>query len=80
MMEEVSMALEFIVVQYPEKREVFIDGQLYGLTNITLYIQSGTHQIHLGVPKDYRPGEIVQAIQNTSPLEPAAIVFEKVNA
>ena len=45
------MALEFIVVQYPEKREVFIDGQLCGLTDATLYIQTGTHRFHLGEPK-----------------------------
>lgn len=74
------MALEFIIVQYSEKREVFIDGQSCGMTNDTLYIQTGTHRFHLGDPKDYRPGEIVQAIQNTSSLDPAIIEFEKVNA
>lgn len=71
------MALEFIVVQYPEKREVFIDGQLCGLTDATLYIQTGTHRFHLGEPKNYHPGEIVQTIRNTNPLEPTVIPFEK---
>ena len=47
---------EFILVKYPEERDVFVGGAPAGPTNTALDIgDPGLYDIDLGEPKDYTP-------------------------
>ncbi len=47
--------MEYIIVRFPRKRTVYIDGdeEGNGETNERLRVEEGTHTINLGDPRDY---------------------------
>jgi len=47
--------MEFVMVTYPTKRSVNVDGELTGDTNEVLQMEEGTHKFDLGVPANYQP-------------------------
>ena len=69
--------MEYIVVTYPEKRTVFIDGEETGSTNTTLRVDEGTHNIHLGEPRDYEPKWRRPTVTGTTSTKPMEVLFEK---
>lgn len=68
--------MEYVIVKYPESRDVYINGARNGKTNESLRVDTGTHVFDLGAPGDYRPPSIEVAVENSSVLEPMEIVFE----
>ncbi len=67
--------MEYIVVRYPKHRQVIIDGELSGFTNIILMIQNGHHQIELDGKADYSPSKSIVMVKNTDVDFPMKIEF-----
>ena len=67
--------MEFIVVKYYRKRNVFMDGHLIGKTGETLRVQEGTHRFDLGQPQNYTPSYRKKQVTATISADPMAISF-----
>lgn len=67
--------MEYIIVRYPTHRQVNIDGESSGFTNVTLMVEAGHHQIDLGGEVDYCPEKPIIMIENTDPNAPMEIDF-----
>jgi hypothetical protein len=65
--------MEFVVVNYPEVRDVSIDGEVAGKTNDTLMLERGHHTFDLGIPKDYEPESVEKNVQDTTEIIPLII-------
>jgi hypothetical protein len=68
--------VEYIVVQYPEARTVYIDGEENGATGERLRVEEGTHTINLGDPRDYTPKWRRPTVTGTTVVNPMLIEFE----
>ncbi len=68
---------EWVIVTFPETREVFIDSRLAGSTNIKLKVERGHHVFRLG-GTGYRPPSVEMNVTDTSEEFPMVIVFERV--
>lgn len=69
--------MEYVVVQFDEDRDVFVDDQKNGKTNTTLRLGAGTHTFSLGDPQDYSPQQITKVIQGSSVLQPETVTFTR---
>ena len=67
--------MEFVIVQYPESRDVYIDEQLAGKTNESLLVEEGHHQFDLGIPGDYLPLSQEFVVEGTTELTPLVVIF-----
>lgn len=67
--------MEYIRVEYPEKRDVYINDIIVGATNEVFMIDSGHYSIHLGSPHDYKPDIFSIVAEDTAPLAPLLIRF-----
>ena len=65
--------MEYVVVSYPDDRDVVVDGQVAGKTNNTLMIEAGHHVFELGEPQDYEPLSVERAVENTTSLSPLIV-------
>ena len=68
--------MEYLRVNFPIVRPVYIDGDECGKTNMVIRIDPGTHVIHLGDPIDYRPSEQRHRVRDTTPERPLVVDFE----
>lgn len=68
--------MEYIIVQYPDVRTVYIDGEENGSTGDTLRVEEGTHTINLGDPRDYTPKWRRPQVTDTSARQPMIVEFE----
>lgn len=68
--------MEYIVVTYPRKRTVFIDGEDNGSTGERLRVEEGRHTINLSDPRDYRPKWRRPSVTGTTTVQPMIIEFE----
>ena len=71
--------MEFVLVNYPEKRKVFIDGEDAGSTNAILWVDEGTRLFALGEPVDYKPESVERQVAGTTALNPMEVTFEKLS-
>jgi len=67
--------MEYVIVIYPTKRSVYVDGELIGDTNEVLRMDSGTHRFDLGSPADCEPIFFEAVVNETTALLPMKIVF-----
>ena len=67
--------MEHVYVQYPEERDVHMDGQVVGKTGATLMVEEGRHSFDLGAPADYAPASQERMVKDTSPIKPLVVVF-----
>ena len=67
---------ETVLVRYVVKRDVFVDGQLCGYTNVAFTVETGTHTFDLGEPVTYLPPQITVTVADTLPHVPMVIKFE----
>ena len=70
--------MEFVIVKYPEARDVFVDDQQVGKTNQTLEIETGNHSFSLGGPADFTPPKRNIEVAGTNPIIPMEIEFSMV--
>jgi hypothetical protein len=69
--------MEYLIVRYPRKRSVYIDGEECGETGERLRVQEGTHTINLGDPRDYAPKWRRPTVTDTTSVKPMEIEFEE---
>lgn len=69
--------MEFVIVTYPTKRSVRVDGVVTGSTDDVLQMDSGTHKFDLGDPLDYEPDFLEVVVEGTSVLAPMRLAFGK---
>ena len=70
--------MEYVIVTYYRKRNVFMDGSPAGKTNETLRVEAGTHRFDLGEPKNYSPGFRKAKVTGTSQIKPMTVSFTPV--
>lgn len=67
--------MEHVIVTFPTKRLVYIDGEENGYTNDVLRVDAGTHVFELGNLANYRPASRKVLVQDTTVLEPLEVAF-----
>jgi hypothetical protein len=70
------MQMEYLVVQYPRKRNVLIKGRVVGATNEVIELEGGSYSVELSSPANYTPPSKRVVLANTSALDPKTIAFE----
>ena len=69
--------MEFVIVTFPTRRGVNVDGAARGQTGRLLRLQAGTHIFDLGVPADYAPASQMLPVIGTSVANPLEVAFEQ---
>jgi hypothetical protein len=67
--------MEFMIVIFPERRGVRVDGAPQGFTNIVLQIEAGEHGVTLEPPRNFSPVSQQVLLENTAPLDPYRVTF-----
>src|SRR5688500_1216427 len=67
--------MEFVLVEFPQIRRVFIDDAPQGMTGQRQAVQEGHHVFDLGEPVDYTPARQEVLVSGTSVRNPMSIVF-----
>lgn len=67
--------MEHVIVTFPTKRLVYIDGEENGYTNDVLRVDAGTHVFELGKLANYRPASRTVLVRDTTVLEPLEVAF-----
>ncbi|HEY7542583.1 MAG TPA: hypothetical protein VIF11_20735 [Methylomirabilota bacterium] len=67
--------MEYLIVRFPETREVRVDGIPHGRTNIVMQFEAGIHAVTLGPPWNFAPVEQKVLLYNTAALDPYRIEF-----
>ncbi len=71
--------MEYLLVNYPDDREVLIDNNLQGRTNETIEVEKGTHILSLKSPPfNFRPKQTKITLAGTSSLAPQEVTFAKI--
>jgi hypothetical protein len=69
--------MEFVIVTFPEKRDVLIDGNVNGKTNQTLMVEAGNHEFTLSGTADFTPKKRNVLVQFTASNDPMRVSFDK---
>ena len=67
--------MEYLIVRFPETREVRVDGVPQGKTNFILQFEAGLHDVTLEPPMNFSPVEQKVLLKNTAALDPCQIEF-----
>ena len=70
--------MQYLVVLFPRRRRVFVDGEWWGHTNEIIELEGGKYPVSLGPPDNYRPGSRKVDLKNTSELKPLTVSFQLV--
>jgi len=68
--------MEFVIVLFPEARQVFVDDTPQGTTGATQAVENGFHKFDLGEPLNYVPGQQIVKVTGTTPTSPMPINFD----
>jgi hypothetical protein len=66
---------EWLQVNFPEQRDVLVDGTICGTTNKAMLVQRGTHIVTLGGTQNYVSPPMPVQIFNTTKQAPMILVF-----
>jgi hypothetical protein len=69
--------MEYVIIDYCEKRTVIIDGDPDGDTGDLLMVEKGTHTFKLDGDQDYTPKWRRVVVKNTTSISPMEVSFEK---
>ena len=75
--------MEFVIVQFPDRREVLVDGVNHGFNRElngaerVLRVGEGLHRFRLRGPDDYIPLWITLEVKDTDAIEPLCVHFER---
>lgn len=69
--------MEYVKVEFPEDRVVYIDNEATARTNQIFRVTRGRHTFRLEQPNDYTPDKVDENVLDTSMSNPALIVFSK---
>lgn len=73
-----GMSMEYVIVRFPEDREVLVDGKANGVTNQIIRVKAGRRRFTLKGAKDYRPNWRRPNVTATTAHRPLDVCFEKV--
>jgi hypothetical protein len=74
-----AQIMEYLLVHFPDDRNVLIDNNVQGRTNETIELEAGTHVISLkSPPQDFRPRQKKIILAETSALTPREVSFAKI--
>src|SRR5437773_1195178 len=68
---------EWLQVNFPEVRDVLVDGTICGTTNRPFMVQRGTHTVSLGGPQDYTQPALVSVV-GTSRQQPLIVTIVQI--
>lgn len=68
---------EWIVVEFPDERNVYVDGKPSGRTNIPIPVSRGFHRITLGELPDYTPSFQVVDVGGAPEVAPLRVEFQR---
>ena len=68
--------MEFVQINYPVDRTVYVDGEDNGSTNTVIRVDTGTHRFDLGEPLNYAPSFRRRLVEGTSALQPLVLDFD----
>ena len=68
---------EYLEVLFPRQREVLINGDNMGETNVILELEGGMYEVTLGPPPNFTPLQHQVDLRNTSAMTPMQIKFEE---
>ncbi|MQA90737.1 MAG: hypothetical protein GEU90_10940 [Gemmatimonas sp.] len=72
--------MEYIRINTPDPRRVFINGRLSGSTNALIRVEPGTHTIVLGNPEEDAPDPAAEerraVVRGTTVDRPLVVDFE----
>lgn len=68
--------MEFVIVTFPEERQVLINDQESGKTNETLMVQRGHQLFSLAGDRDFTPEEQEVNVKNTTSEDPLIVAFD----
>ncbi len=66
---------QWILVTFPEVRDVLVDDTVCGTTNKVMMVQLGTHKITLGGAQNYVSPPMPVTVYNTTQQKPMVLVF-----
>jgi hypothetical protein len=69
--------MQWVIVTFPDSRDVYVDGVQSGQTNETLAVGDGTHLFDLGLPLNYDPPAVHQQVSDTTYNSPLEVPFDK---
>lgn len=69
--------MQWVIVTFPDLRDVYVDGVQSGQTNETLAVGDGTHLFDLGLPLNYDPPAVHQPVSGTTYNSPLEVPFDK---
>jgi hypothetical protein len=73
------MAMQYLIVRFPEDRGVMVDGRPAGTTNAVMAVEEGTCSISLEGAHDFSPASQTITIADTASfVDPKEITFEKI--
>lgn len=71
--------MEYLLVNFPDDREVLIDTTIQGRTNQNIEVEAGTHIVSIkSPPQNFTPSRKKIVISETSPFTPKEVTFVKI--
>ena len=68
---------EFLLVNYPQTRQLRINDILQGWTNMVLRLEAGTYEVTLTGRQDFSPDVQTVTLRYTAPTLPAELTFHR---
>lgn len=69
---------EYLVVLFPRRRAVLINGESMGETNLVLELEGGMYEVTLAPPPDFTPAQQQIDLRHTSALDPKQVEFKEI--
>ena len=69
--------MQWVIVTFPDVRDVYVDGIQSGQTDETLAVGDGTHLFDLGLPLNYDPSAVHKPVLGTTYNSPLEVAFTK---
>jgi len=66
---------EFLLVKFPESRQLLINGVPEGRTNIVVRLEAGTYQVALAGRRNYSPDSQTVTLRFTAITNPTLLTF-----
>lgn len=66
---------EFVIVIYPEDRDVMVDGEHTAQTNQKFILETGNHMFSLGGADDHEPDSQTLLVEGTTARKPLKVEF-----
>ena len=66
---------EFLLVNFPERRQLLINKIQQGWTNIVVRLEAGTYDVALTGRRNFSPDRQSVTLRYTAPTQPAEVTF-----